>query len=375
MTSKERMMAALNLEEPDMIPIAPYMHFWYAAKASGYTISEYELGTNKFQAKLLLNAQKKFGYDWIMASGGHEHGWRENVDIRDENDRYVITPKEEGYSLGRWSTKHIVPKDDAPYYLTSTDGYLKNIEDYAEMPITDAETIYRRGELEPMEIISRRIGDKVLVVGHLGSPFGAGADIVGLNQWILALYKKPDLAEKVMKQSIEQSLEMARAEIKAGAEAFFIEEAFAGTDTISPKLYEKFGFPHEKEHINRLNKLGIPTILSFTGDPMPIIDKIIETGPTAHHFEESKKGFTVDVYKIRAKLRGNACMFLPFDAVYLLPSNDLMAIEREAVQIVSRTAEGGGVVLSTGCPILKDTSEESIDTMIKTARETSKTIY
>ena len=101
---------------------------------------------------------------------------------------------------------------------------------------------------------------------------------------------------------------------------------------------------------------------------MPILDKILETGPTAHHFEESKKGFTVDIYKIREKLRKKACMFIPFNAVTLLPSNDLKAIEREVVEIVSKTAEGGGVVLGTGCPILKDTSEESVDTMTKTVR-------
>ena len=372
MSSKERMLAALRLEEPDVIPVAPYIGFWFAPKLMGHTISEYVLGTNKFRAELLLGAQKRFGYDWIPAMSGNPHGWKESVEIKEEGDRYIITQKEEGYYAGRRLSKRILPKDDEPYSITSTSGYLPKIEDYVEIPITDSETILRSGRLEQIEIISKRVGDKVLVVGHLGSPFVSSASKVGLNKWIMALHRKPDLANKVMKQSAEQILELAQAKLEAGVEAFYIEECYAGADVISPELYEKFAFPHERAYIEKLNKLGIPTILSFTGNPMPILDKVLETGPTAHHFEESKKGFTVDIYKIREKLRDKACMFIPFNAITLLPGNDLKAIEREVMDIVSRTAEGGGVVLSTGCPVLKDTSEESVDMMTKTARRVGK---
>ena len=372
MNSKERMMAALRLEEPDVIPVAPYIGFWYAPKLMGYTISEYVLGTNKFRAKILLNAQKRFGFDWILAGSGHQHGWRDSVEIKEEGDRYIITQIDEGYRLGSWQGSTILPKDDAPYNTTGTDGYLPEIEDHLDIPITESEIIFRGGSLEQMEIISRRVSDKVLVVGHLSAPFFSGANKIGLQKWIMALYRKPDLAKKLMEKSIDQSFENALAQVKAGAEAFYIEECFAGTDVLSPKLYEKFAFPYERIHIKKINDLGIPTILSFCGNPMPILDKILETNPTAHHFEESKKGFTVDIYKIREKLRNKACMFIPFNAVSLLPSNDLKAIEREVVEIISKTAEGGGVVLGTGCPLLKNISEESVDMMTKTAKRVGK---
>jgi uroporphyrinogen decarboxylase len=366
--SKERILEAIHLKEPDVVPIAPYIGYWFAPKLMGYTISEYVLGKNKFRAEVLLNAQKRFGFDWIMAGGGHRKDWKKNVIITEEEDRYIVKQKKEEYSLGRWQRSLIVPKDDAPYRINGTKGYLPKIEDYEELPITDSQTILDGGGLEQMEIISKRVGNEILVVGHLGSPFVSGVGKVGLQQWIMALYKNPDLVGKVMDQSIEQSIEYAKAEIEAGAEAFYIEECYAGADVISPELYAKFAFPYEQKHIKKLNELGIPTILSFTGDPMPIIDKVIETGPTAHHFEESKKGFTVDIYKIREKLRDKACMFIPFDAINLLPSNDLKNIEKKVVEIISKTADGGGVVLSTGCPVLKDTSEESIDIMTKTTQ-------
>jgi uroporphyrinogen decarboxylase len=372
MTSKERMLAVLGLEEPDILPVAPYLNYHYAPRATGYTMSEYILGTNKFRAEVLLEQQKKFGIDWILGDSGHPHGWRESVDITKEKDRYIITQKNKGYYLGRWHATSILPEDSEPYYINRTKGYLSRIEDYEELPITDADTILNGGQLELLEIISKRVSEEVLVAGHISAPFVSGSGTVGLQQWIIDLHKKPDIVKKVMERAVEQEVERARAEIDAGAELFFITECYAGVDILSPKLYEEYAFPYERILIKKLNKMGIPTSLQFCGDPMLILDKIIETGATAYHFEESKKGFTVDIYKIREKLRDKACMFIPFDAISLLQSGDLKAIEREVNNIVSSTAKGGGVVLSTGCPVMNDIPEESIETMIKTARRTGR---
>jgi len=369
LTSKERMLAAINLEEPDVIPLAPYTGFWYAPKLLGLKISDYSLGSNKLRAKILLAAQKRHGYDWILAGTGHTHDWRKNVDIKDIGDRYIVKAKKPGWQLGGWwYNEWVAPKDDAPYYES---GYLK-IEDVPELEINDSDSILRGGELEQVEIISKHVGDEVLVANNIGAPFGDAAFYVGLQEWILALYRKPRLAEKAMEWCLSSELEWAKALVEAGAEALYMEEIWASTDIISPSLYEKFAFPYERLQIEKLRKLGVPLILSFCGNPMPIIDKIIETKPDAHHFEESKKGFIIDIFKIREKLRGKTCFFEPFDAINLLPSGDLEAIRKSVIEIVTGTAGGGGVVLGTGCPLMKDTSPESLDMMIRTAREVGK---
>jgi len=367
-SSKDRMLAAISLEEPDVIPVAPYDGFWYAPKLLGLRISDYYLGSNKLRAKILLAAQKRHGYDWILAYTGHTHDWRKNVHIRDAGDKYIVTPKTTGWQLGGWYREEIVPKDDAPYYLP---GY-SNIEEIPELEINDSDSVLRGGELEQVKIISKRVGNELLVTNHLGVPYGDAAFMVGLKEWILALYTKPRLAEKAMEWCLSQTLEYAKALVDAGTEAFYMEEIWASTDIISPSLYERFAFPYERLQIEKLRKFGVPLIFSFCGNPMPILDKIIETKPDAHHFEESKKGFVVDIFKIREKLRGKTCFFMPFDAVNLLPSGNLKAIRESVIEIVTRTVEGGGVVLGTGCPLLKDTSPESLDMMIRTAREVGR---
>jgi len=56
LSSKERMLGAINLEEPDVMPVAPYLGSQYASKLLGLKISDY-LGSNKLRAKILLAAQ------------------------------------------------------------------------------------------------------------------------------------------------------------------------------------------------------------------------------------------------------------------------------------------------------------------------------
>jgi len=57
LSSKERMLAAINLEEPDVMPVAPYLGSEYASKLLGLRISDYYLGSNNLRAKILLAAQ------------------------------------------------------------------------------------------------------------------------------------------------------------------------------------------------------------------------------------------------------------------------------------------------------------------------------
>ena len=357
MGSRERMLKALDIGEPDMMPVAPYVGSWYAPRLCGLRISEYTLGNNRKRAEILMEAQRKFGYDWIMAGEGHPHGWRRTVRIRDAGSSYLVINKHNG-------TTRVFPKDDVPH--TPFGEY--KFEDVEKIPIQDHRDILRSGAFEPVETISKRVGKKILVSHGVTCPWSTSRRWTGLIEWIKALYRTPDLPEKVMKHAFEHNLEHAKASVEAGAQALWVEEGSVGTDTIPPKFYEKLAFPYEYQFIRKLRELGVPAILSVTGNVMPILDKIIETNADAHHFEESKKGFAIDVSQIRERLRGRKCFFVPFDQVNLLRTGNLEAVRNGVIDIIWKTAPGGGVVLSTGSPVLRDTPVRNFEMMIRTAR-------
>jgi uroporphyrinogen-III decarboxylase len=357
MSSRERILTAINLKEPDIVPLAPYIGSWYAPKLCGLSISDYTLGSNRDRARILLEAQRRYGYDWIMVEPGQPYGWRKTVTIRDVGRSYVATDKYDG-------TTKILPKDDAPH--TPFGGH--KFEDIERIPIQDYRDILRSGALEPVEIVSKKVGREVLVSYEVACPWSTSRRWIGLIDWIKALYRSPDLPEKVMKHAFEINLEFAKAAVQGGAEALWLEEGSVGTDTISPALYERFPFAYECSFIKKLRELGVRVIFSVTGNIMPILDRIVETNADAYHFEESKKGFTIDIYLIRERLKSKKCFFVPFDQINLLRSGSRESVRNIVTEILSRIAPGGGMVLSTGSPVLRDTPVANFRTMIKVAR-------
>lgn len=357
LSSKKRMLTAIKLGEPDRIPLAPYVGSWYAPKLCGVQISEFTLGNNQKRAKILLEAQQKYGYDWIIAGGGHPYNWERTVKITEEGDSYRVTNKDNG-------TTTIYPKDDVPH--TPLGKY--TFEEIEKMEVRDSQDILRSGVLEPVEIISKKVGKEVLVESGVTGPWASSRTRIGFVEWIKAAYRSPELAKKTMRILFDANLEYAKAAVEAGAEAVFVEEGSVAADTIPPKLYEKLPFPYECEFIKELKKLGVSVILSLTGDIMPILDKIIETNADGYHFEESKKGFIIDVFQIRERLEGKKCFFIPFDQINLLRSGTLDEVRKGVIEIIQKSASGGGVVLSTGSPVLRDTPVENFEMMIQTAK-------
>ncbi|MEM2703495.1 MAG: uroporphyrinogen decarboxylase family protein [Candidatus Bathyarchaeia archaeon] len=213
-----------------------------------------------------------------------------------------------------------------------------------------------------------------LVTGIIGAPFGEVTCRLGLIETMLCLFKRPDLLKKLSELVLRRYIEEAKALIEAGVEAFWIEEVFAGTDTISPRNFEDIALPYEKRLINELNTLGAYTILYFCGNPMPIIEKIASVNAHAFAFEEDKKGFRINISQIRNLLKGRACLFGNFDAINTLRKNP-REVEESAKEMILKLAPEGGFVLGTGSPVLKDVPPENVDALIIAARNMSRELF
>lgn len=356
------MLAALNLEESDRVPIAPQGMGggWYLPKLFGLEISSYTLADNKTRAKMYLEAQKKYGYDWIMTDWGHPRGWRKKVKVERYKAGYLITNREDG-------SQTFVPRDEVPYRKVGN----RKLESLEEIELPDYQMILKSGVLEPLEIVSREVGGRVLVFSCISAPFFRLSMWTGLEELLLGIYRKPRLVKKGIELALKYGIEFGRALSEAGIGCFFVEECFASSDIISPSFYERFAFPSERAFINQLKRLGIPVVLSFCGNAMPVLERVTETGADAYHFEESKKNFIIDVVKLKEAVRDKTCLFAPLDS-FKLRTADLRTVEKMVEEMINQVAGGGGVVLSFGSVLMKDTPLENFEMVIKTAKSVGR---
>ena len=358
---KDDMITALNLREPERVPVAPYVDYSYASKVSGIRVSEVILGSNEFKANVLLQSYEKHHYNWIMVFDNPPRDWRQNVTIKDLGDKYEVQDKQVAEKT------FLLPKDGTPIYPVG-DVTIENATERFEIEIVDRDEFLTQGRCEVTKIVKARAGSEALVTAIVGAPFGEVLLRLGLTQSATCLYKKPDLVRNLCELCLRRFIEQATALSEAGAEAFWVEEVFAGTDIISPEQYEQFALPYERAQIQALQRLGKPVILYFCGNPMPVIHNIAMTHADAFAFEENKKNIHIDLERIRDVLNGEACLFGNFDAINTLTTNP-DEIEEKVKQMLLKIGLRGGFVLGTGSPITKMVQSENVDAMIAAARK------
>lgn len=83
------MLAALRLEEPDVVPVGPYMSSLFAPKVVGRTISDYALGDIQTRVEITVGSHRKLGLDWVWVGPEPPRGWRERLRVEDRGDKYL----------------------------------------------------------------------------------------------------------------------------------------------------------------------------------------------------------------------------------------------------------------------------------------------
>jgi uroporphyrinogen-III decarboxylase len=357
---KDDIVAALSMKEPQRVPVAPYVDYTYASKVSGVKVSEVVLGSNKFKANVLLQAYRRHRYNWIMVFDNPPENWQQGLTVKDLGDKYEVHSSQAG------EKPFLLPKDGTAIYPIA-DVTVENAAEAFEQEIIDHEDILKQGRCELTKQVSASVGRETLVTAIVGAPFGEVLCRLGLNRAAQCLYKQPDLVRSLSELCLRRYVEQATALSEAGAEAFWVEEVFAGTDTISPQHYEELALPSEKALVEALQRLGKPVILYFCGNPMPIIQSVATTHADAYAFEEDKKGIHIDLERIKTVLDGHACLFGNFDTINALASNP-REIEKRVKEMLIAIGLDRSFVLGTGSPLTKLVQPENLDAMITAAR-------
>lgn len=126
--------------------------------------------------------------------------------------------------------------------------------------------------------IYKKIGKEVNVSCAVVGPFTLAAILCGFEQFIFKLISDPDFCLRVMEFAREVSLTYAAALVERGV-GISINESWISPPLLSPRLYQKYVYPQEKEMIEQLKKMGVRNVALISGgDTTPIAEYMIKTG-------------------------------------------------------------------------------------------------
>jgi uroporphyrinogen-III decarboxylase len=216
------------------------------------------------------------------------------------------------------------------------------------------------GALEYTTRAMSRFADRFLLYGSTGAPFWHCYSRLGFVGLMTGLRERPDLVDAWAQADLQRLLAVAAALRHAGVSCMFVEECLSGADLISVPHYRRHALPPTRDLLAGLKGMGFRVVYYYCGSVEGRLEYLAQLPADALAFEESKKGFTIDLGQIRETLGPDRLLFGNTDAVLLRDGSEAQIAADVARQYA---AAGPRFVVSQGSPATLDTAPEKLDVL------------
>lgn len=228
------------------------------------------------------------------------------------------------------------------------------------------------GRHDTAAMIARRF--PIFRYGHISSPLWRLYSVFGYEGMMVFLTLDRGLVEQATQRIMAAIREQIRMIAALGADGVWIEECL--TDQISPGMFRALNLPLVQACVREIGAMGMKSVYYYCGNPNDRLQAIIDSGADALHFEESKKGFVIDVASIVSQVRGRCVVFGNLDAIGLLPKGPEANLRAEVRrQLRAGQANSNRFVMSTGSPITPATPVERVRRYADMVREEARTLH
>lgn len=327
MTSKERMLAAIERKVPDRLPVTTHhvMPYFLDNYMDGISFDQFfdyfGLDPIHWTVPHKADETKDEYYDPNQGSIGFlasrriaTDNWRiESEELSDpeyKTIRYTfLTPKGQ-LTMVTQSNDHTTWVVETPI---KDKRDIDIIGEYVTTPKSDIEQVNKEAE---------EFGERGLIRGHIccfdvfGQP-GTWQDaccIVGAEKMIMATYDDPEWVHELLKILQVRKLGFVRSLKGAKYDILELGGGDASTTVISPKIFRKFVAPYDSEIIATAHAAGQRIAYHTCGGMMPILDDIAEMGPDAMEtFTPPGMGADVELAEAKKRIGDKVCMIGGFD--------------------------------------------------------------
>ena len=385
--SKDLFLKTIDLKKTDRCPVG--LHWWgiYKYEVLGLNYKKDAWKEGEELSKVYSKFYEKFKPDWFHLHIGTPIYFKNSEIIKRDDKSYLIIDskyrdikKEDKYfSVNSSGDEEIVDFPD--YLLGSRSNKPKvdlssksKIDEYIKKYIhMDSEKIMELGYADHVLKIVEKYRDDVFIAVHIPSAiceiFDPTTGYLGFERGLMAFHDHPATMKYLLEKCYEEQLEWAKAYATAGAHAYVISESYISPDLANPNIYRNFMKDIHKEYFKEVENMGsIPICLAW-GDINPILEDLTGINIKALMVEESKKGFDLDIKRIRDQIGDRVCVFGNVDSINLFHNGTPKEVRDEVIAQVHGAKNN--FVIANGSPLTPGTSEENIKSFINVAKENS----
>ncbi|MHC4241350.1 MAG: uroporphyrinogen decarboxylase family protein [Planctomycetota bacterium] len=335
MTPYQRVMAALSGEQPDRVPVIPWVRDWCAVQA-GFSIVDIMENIEKYVFAQYL-CQRDFGYDAVFdLCGVCAESEAMGTVIRYDNETPPMAIEHPVQDYARDLSKLNIPNPNI-------DGRLPMV-------------------LEGIRRLKELCRGEIPVIGYLQGPLRHATMLRGPDYLLRDMYKRPEPLQELLDIATDCQMIYGMALIHAGADIIMVSDPSSSGDLISRKHWEKWGFPSTERLVKVLKRTSVKIILHICGNTLDRMDTIAELDIDCFSVDEK-----VDLAKARERLGDKICIFGNVNTTDDICLGEPEMIEMQSRECIGKASRNGPFILATGCITPMVAKSENIAAMVTAA--------
>ncbi|KAA3654999.1 MAG: hypothetical protein DWQ04_33885 [Chloroflexi bacterium] len=335
MTSRERVLAAIQRQEPDRIPTF-----------------EWDIDPG------LINS---------MTGGGSYEDFIEKFDLDAVmcGPDYIKKPLDNGYLLDEWGVTRSIGHEA---YAMAMDEF-SPIKTMADLEKWEPPDPYASHRFDTMKERVKRFKGKRAIFVQLRDVWSNPRDLIGYEQLFMKCGLEPDLVEGVVEKSINQSIKLVEIAAELGAEVVMSGDDIADNrrTMISPRMWRKLFLPHFRRWTQAIHDNGLYYWKHTDGNITAVLDDFVDAGidgidpidPLANMDLATVK----DKYGDQVAIKGNV------DCAFLLVEGTKEEVVESVKNCIRIAGPGGGYACSTSNSVHSGVRPELYIAMLDAIRE------
>ncbi len=361
MNSRERVWAALELEEADRVPIWEMgIDTIHIETITGKEIAvEDELSATERKkaaikrADITLLCYEKLGFDAIGGGLTQPEDWEPQ-----------IFP--DGTFTDEWGRIFIYDakvKDSFQYY---SRNLIKTIEDFENHPFPDPNA---QGRTDVLEHLIRKVDGKMAVAGFTRNPFVLAWEIFGIENFFILLRKDYTSMKKIIERITDFNTECIKIMADLGVD-FIVNNGDLAEERgpmLSLKYFEDLIFPCMRREVEAAHKRGLPFIKHTDGNINPLLEGFVKLARVdGLHSLDPSAG--VDIGAVKEEY-GDKLVLMGNVSVDKLALESKEKIIEETKNCIEKASPGGGHFLVSSNSWYGDAKLENCLTMVEVGKK------
>ncbi|MFH1921844.1 MAG: uroporphyrinogen decarboxylase family protein, partial [Planctomycetota bacterium] len=220
-----------------------------------------------------------------------------------------------------------------------------------------------------IDLVLEQVGETVSVHSEIFPPWTHLMELFSYEQALMYMLDDPGKVHAILAAYTEGAADLGVRQARRGVDAVLISSAFAGGGFISPRQYEEFVRPYEREVVRRIHEEGVPVYTHTCGDIGDRLELMVDTGIDGIDTLDPPPLGSIDLED--AKRRVGDRMFFKgnIDPVNTLLNKPREEVREDALWRLSVGSRGGGYILSSACSVSPRVPPENLAVLVEASEE------